>query len=154
MDKGAVILDLPGFIVLILCHEALERQLAVGIVVEEIFLDIGPLLKESGYRNPGQSRERRKVCICDRPERGIGEFRGMSLDQGRDEETVHDARLLIVLHLRAGVLASEGISDQPEAGGIQWGTQHFCGRDGLHRRIRGAFEIAQAACEQGPARHR
>ena len=42
MDKGAVILDLPGFIVLILCHEALERQLAVVIVVEEIFLDICP----------------------------------------------------------------------------------------------------------------
>jgi hypothetical protein len=42
VDKGAVILDLPGFIVLIWCQEALERQLAVVIVVEEIFLDISP----------------------------------------------------------------------------------------------------------------
>ena len=54
MDKGTVLLDLPGFIVLILCHEALKRQLAVVIVVEKIFLDICPLLKESSYRNPGR----------------------------------------------------------------------------------------------------
>ena len=147
MDKGAVILDLPGFIVLILCHEALERQLAVVIVVEEIFLDIGPLLKESGYRNPGQRRERRKVRVRDHPESRIGEFRDMSLDQCRDQETVYDACLLVVLQLRAGVLASEGIPDQPEAGGIQRGTQHFCGRDGLHRHIRGALEVTHAACE-------
>ena len=59
-----------GFIVLILCHEALERQLAVVIVVEEIFLDIRPLLKESGYRNPGQSREGEQVRVRDR--RGAG----------------------------------------------------------------------------------
>ena len=97
MDKGAVILALPGFIVLILGQEALERQFAIVIIVEELFLDIGLLLQEPGYRNPGQSRERRKVSIRDRPKRGIGEFRGMFLDQGRDEETLNDARLLIVL---------------------------------------------------------
>ena len=119
MDKGAVVLDLPGFIVVILGEEALERQFAVVIVVEEIFLDISLLLKESGYRNPGQSRERGQVRVRDRPERGIGKFRGMSLSQGRDQETVNDARVLIVLQFRAGVFASEGIPDQPEAGAIQ-----------------------------------
>ncbi len=48
MDKGAVIFDLPGFIVVILCYEALERELAIIIVVEEISLDICLMLKQSG----------------------------------------------------------------------------------------------------------
>ena len=52
------------------------------------------------------------------------------------------------------ILAAERIPDQPQAVTIQWRTHDFSGRDGLRGPIRGLFEVAQAAREQGPAGHR
>src|SRR5713101_4197829 len=78
----------------------------------------------------------------------------MFLNQGRDQETVNDARLTVVLQLRAGVFASERIPDEPEARAIERSPKDFCGCDGLYRHLLGAFEVAHTARDQGPAGYR
>jgi hypothetical protein len=78
----------------------------------------------------------------------------MFLDQGRDQETVNDACVTVVLQLRAGVFASERIPDEPEARAIERGPKDFCGCDGLYGHILGAFEVAHTARDQGPAGYR
>jgi hypothetical protein len=74
VDKGAVILDVPGFITVIMSHETRKRLLPIVIVVEKIPVDTHTIGKQGGHGHAREIWEYRQVSVSDGCKRWIGQF--------------------------------------------------------------------------------
>src|SRR5262245_26786079 len=63
VDKGAVILDVPRPIGVILGQKTVEGLLPIVIVVEKVPVDTDTIVKQSGHGHVGEVRERRQIGL-------------------------------------------------------------------------------------------
>ena len=74
VDKRAVVLDVPGWIMAIVGHETGERLLPIRIIVEKISVETHAIGKQGGHGNAGQIREGGQVAGGKSHERWISQF--------------------------------------------------------------------------------